>query len=232
MKRIVKLLSVATLMMGMTFCANAQEYLRQAVYINGNIPTGSFASDVNSSTVPLYTTDMGKDASVGFGVGYRASYRFDVGVGLVAPYLQADLLWNTIGSNLNEQYRQAKSQNTPTYFNIPIQFGVSYLYDELWTEITPYAEFGLGTFQRTSWPDTRKYAYKSNFAFCFSLGVGAYFGSHVSAGLYYYGLGTHNIEYTSKTVDNLTTIERAAYDAADVETRNCGSLVLRIGFHF
>ncbi len=64
------------------------------------------------------------------------------------------------------------------------------------------------------------------------IGAGAYFGRHVSAGIYYYGLGKHTIEYTSKTVSDFTTVEQVAYEGSDVETRTLGQLALRIGFHF
>ena len=241
------MMCLAALMAGMGMTAQAQ--FRQSIFLNGNLPTGSFASDVTSnylntitgSNVPLGYTEIGKDASVGFGGGYRGSYRFDVGVGMVAPFLQADFYWNTISADLSEDYTQARAKGTPTYFNIPIQVGVSYLYDELWNDITPYIEFGLGadflfitqegpfTINQT---DYAKLAYKPSGAFSFSIGLGAYFGNHVSAGLYYYGFGKHTIEYTNSTVNNLDAVSRTAYQTGDVETRTAGSLALRIGFHF
>ena len=240
MKKIVKVMSLAALMVGMSFGANAQ--LRQSIYLNLNAPVGGWSQDVTSNHgLPLTYTEIGKDASAGFGLGYRASYRFDVGVGLVAPFAQADFFWNTISGDLSDAFTQARAKATPTYFNIPIQLGISYLYDELWNNITPYAEFGLGTdllMITSEGPftiggiDYGKYGYKTNAAFAFSLGVGAYFGEHVSAGLYYYGMGKHTIEYNKSTYDGLNTIERGLYDNGDVETRTVGSLTLRIGFHF
>lgn len=247
MKKAFTMICFAALMAGMGMTAQAQ--FRQSIFLNGNLPTGDFASSVTSnyistltgSNVPLGYTEIGKDASIGFGGGYRASYRFDVGVGMVAPFAQADFYWNTISSSLSEDYTQARAKGTPTYFNIPIQVGVSYLYDELWNDITPYAEFGLGAdfmFITKEGPFTisqvqyGKLAYKPSGAFSFSIGLGAYFGKHVSAGLYYYGFGKHTIEYTNGTVDDLNPIARTAYETGDVETRTAGSLALRIGFHF
>lgn len=241
MKRIVKVLSLTALMVSMSFGAQAQ--FRQSIFLDLDLPLGGFASDVTSNHgVPLTYTEIGKDASAGFGLGYRASYRFDVGVGMVAPFVQADFLWNTISGDLSDEYTQARSKATPTYFNIPIQVGITYFYDELWNNIIPYGEFGLGAdlmiitaegpFSPTTGVNIMKYGYKMNSAFSFSVGAGAYFGEHVSAGLYYYGLGKHTIAYSSSTYNSLSAIEKTAYDNGSVETRTSGALALRIGFHF
>lgn len=239
MKKTVKVLCLAALLLGVGSAAQAQSYLRQSVYLNGNIPTGNFGSSVSSdhATVPLTYTEIGKDASVGFGFGYRVSYRFDVGVGEVAPFINVDFLWNTIGGSWSDKYSDAYF-TTPTYFNIPLMAGVSYIYDELpWSDIKAYGEFGIGTdllwITKEGGTDkttniNMEYAYKANFAFAFMLGAGAFFGEHVSAGIYYYGLGTHNIDYTESTIEDhaltTTTLPRSR--------RSVGSVMLRIGFHF
>ncbi len=241
---IVKLICVAALTMGLGNVSNAQ--FRQSIYLNGNLPTGSFAGNVSSShsNVPLGYEEIGKDAAIGFGLGYRASYRFDVGVGEVAPWAQADFIWNMIGSNWRKQYLDY-DYKTPTYFNIPVLAGVSYFYDELWNDITPFGEFGVGTDLLMITREgkgvkenngTLYYAYKPNFALAWMVGAGAWFGRHVSAGLYYYGLGTHPIDYTKRTLDknSIAAAQLAANNALNHgrETRNIGSLALRIGFHF
>lgn len=257
MKRTVKVLCLASLMIGIGLNTSAQ--FRQSFFFNVNVPTGDFASKVtptdqrassampiDTKAVPLGYSEMGKNASTGFGLGYRASYRFDVGVGMVAPFLQADLFWNTIGSDLSNEYREARADNTPTYLNVPIQIGASYLYDQLWNDITPYAEFGIGldgmfitSEGACHWTDpntgntlnSKKYSYQPSFAIAYSLGIGAYFGRHVSAGLYYYGLGNHNIDYTQATLNDMDTDSRNYY-LANPTSRNIGSFALRLGFHF
>jgi hypothetical protein len=242
MKKIVKVLCLGALFIGMGTIANAQ--LRQSVYINGNIPTGDFASSASdgpvliaayNTGVPLTYEQIGKDATLGFGFGYRASYRFDVGVGLVAPYANVDFLWNTISSKWSEKYSDAY-MSSPTYFNIPLLVGVTYIYDEMpWNDISLFGEFGIGTdfFLITSEgsSDNIKLAYKSTFAFAWQLVVGAFFGEHVSVGLHYYGLGTHNIDYTSGTREDVPAAA-AQQDAGGRQRRSVGSLMLRIGFHF
>lgn len=245
MKQIAKVMTIAAL--ALTLSVGAQAQFRQSVFFNANLPVGGFASNVGDHLLlPLGYTEIGKDASFGFGLGYRASYRFDVGVGMVAPFAQADFFWNTISASLSEEYTQARSKSTPTYFNIPVQLGVSYLYDELpWSDITAFAEFGIGADMLFITPEgpctyttagvsatTLKLAYKPTTAIAFSIGAGAYFGRHVSAGIYYYGLGKHNIEYTSSTFDKLDAASQLAYNSGDVQTRTVGSLALRIGFHF
>ena len=147
MKKTVKVLCLTAMLIGVGSAAQAQ--FRQSVYLNGNIPTGDFASDASTVSdgtiaalvgngVPLTYEQVGKDASVGFGLGYRASYRFDVGVGMVAPFANVDFLWNTISGKWRDKYSDAY-YSTPTYFNIPFLAGVTYIYDELpWDDISAY----------------------------------------------------------------------------------------------
>ncbi len=228
--------------------ANAQ--FRQSIFLNGALPTGQFASKVSadrgllSGTVPLFREEIGKAATPGFGLGYRASYRFDVGMGEVAPFVQVDVFWNFIKSEWSDKYIQAKGK-APNYFNVPVMVGVSYLYDELWNDITPYAEFGVGAdlciigSEKVSAINpidnktyTYTYSYKPNVALSWMFGIGSYFGRHVSAGVYYYGLGKHVVSYTTKTYNSFDEISKAAIDKGSVPTRTVGELALRIGFHF
>lgn len=240
MKKSVKIMCLVALALGIGTAAQAQ--LRQSVYLNGTIPTGDFASSISMpvDVVPLTITNIGKDASAGFGLGYRASYRFDVGMGMVAPFVNADFLWNPIAGKWRDLYSDMHYGKT-TYINIPVQLGVSYIYDELpWPDIAAYGEFGLGTdllwITSEGKGDGNEYfAYKMDFAFAWSIGLGAYFGRHFSAGIHYYGLGKHNIDYTDGTIDD-NTIARAqdiAMRASNTrERRTAGAMMLRIGFHF
>lgn len=238
MKKVVKTLFLTAMLMGIGTAAQSQTYLRHSIFLNGNIPTGDFASSAsaNSATpngVPLTITQIGKDASIGFGLGYRANYHFNVGVGQVAPFLGIDFLWNTLGGGWSEKYSDSY-MSTPTYFNIPILFGVSYIYDQLpWPSIRAFGEFGLGTDflwitseGKGDVEDGERYYYKGGFAFSFMLGAGCYFGEHVSAGLYYYGLGTHEIDYTQATE------KQHSMAGIGRQRRSVGSVMLRIGFHF
>ena len=241
---IIRLFCLAALILGTGTVANAQ--FRQSVYLNGNLPTGSFAGNVGSNwtTVPLTYENIGRDASLGFGLGYRVSYRFDVGMGEVAPYAGVDVFWNMIGKDWRNRYMDA-DYKTPTYFNIPVLAGVSYFYDELWNDITPFGEFSVGADMLMITREgkasgysngTLYYAYKPSFAMAWMIGAGAWFGRHVSAGIYYYGLGTHPVDYTAKTLDkNATAAAQLQLNEAlnhGREKRTVGSLALRIGFHF
>ena len=243
MNRIVKVMCLTAVLALVGTSVNAQ--FRQSIFLNGALPTGQFASKVNSDrgllsgTVPLYREEIAKAATPGFGLGYRASYRFDVGMGEVAPFAQADVFWNFIKSEWSDKYIQAKGK-APNYFNIPVMVGVSYLYDELWNDITPYAEFGVGAdlfiigSEKAFFADNKTYtfSYKPTAALSWMIGAGAYFGRHVSAGLYYYGLGKHVIGYTNKTYNSFSELEKAVVDAGAIPTRTVGELALRIGFHF
>lgn len=241
MKKTVKLLCLTALMAFVGVSAQAQ--FRQSVFLNGALPTGQFAKDVNTDRgdqVPLLREEIGKDATPGFGLGYRVSYRFPVGMGEVAPFAQADFFWNFIGSKWSDKYIQAKGKS-PNYFNIPIMLGVSYLYDELWNDITPYAEFGVGgdlfiigseKVVNSLDNKTYTYGYKPTITMSWMVGLGAYFGRHVSAGIYYYGLGKHVVSYTDKTYKSFDALTQAKIDAGAIPTRTVGEFALRIGFHF
>ena len=172
------------------------------------------------------------------------SYRFDVGMGEVAPFVQADAYWNMISKTWRKKYLDANA-SAPSYINVPIMAGVSYLYDELWNDITPYAEFGIGADMmfitgegagKINGVEYKRFAYKPSTSLSWMLGLGAYFGRHVSAGIYYYGMGTHTIDYTSSTLKNnmlaKTQLDTDRAINAPRQTRSVGSFVLRLGFHF
>lgn len=246
--RFVTAVCLAALLFGAGNIAQAQ--FRQSIFLNGAIPTGQFGSKVSADRgiiqfdplsyaqygLPLYREEIAKAVTPGFGLGYRISYRFDVGVGEVAPFAQADFFWNLSGSEWSDRYIQAKAK-APNYYNIPVMLGVSYLYDELWNDITPFAEFGVGgdlliIGREKSEKFKYTYAYKPTVSLSWMMGVGAYFGRHVSAGLYYYGLGKHIINYTNGTYDKFNSVEQAWVDAGSIPTRTVGELAIRIGFHF
>ncbi len=239
-----KVLCVAVLLLATGISAQAQfRHFRQSIYLNGVLPTGDFASTVDASHnfVPLTNEQIGKAAIVGFGAGYRASYRFDIGMGEVAPFIGADLFWNMISSEWSDKYLNA-NMTTPSYMNIPVLAGVSYNYDELNTRfpIIPFGEFGVGAdmFIITREGTTAKtnsstyYAYKPSISVAWMLGAGVYLGNYVSVGVYYYGLGKHTIDYTDRCLDknSVAALQNAA--ATIRQTRNIGEMALRIGFHF
>lgn len=244
MNKIVKVFCFAAAMLFAGTAANAQ--FGQSIYLNGNLPVGDFAHKVNTThkNVPLTYEEIGKAASAGFGLGYRASYRFDVGFGDVAPFVQADVFWNTISSDWNKKYLDAEYK-TPYYFNVPAMAGVSYFYTGLWNDITPFAEFGVGAdlfiitregLGAKENNGTLYYAYKPTVTMAWNVGLGAWFGRHVSAGIYYYSLGTHPIDYTSRTLDvNSVALAQVNLDKLlgnGRQLRTLGSFALRIGFHF
>jgi len=239
-----KVLCVAVLLLATGITAQAQfRHFRQSIYLNGVLPTGGFASDVDAShtIVPLTNEQIAKAAIVGFGAGYRASYRFDIGMGEVAPFIGADLFWNMISGEWSDKYLNA-NMTTPSYMNIPVLAGVSYHYDELNSRfpIIPFGEFGVGadmliiTREGTSVsnnPNTY-YAYKPSIDVAWMLGAGVYLGNYVSVGVYYYGLGKHTIDYTDRCLDK-NSIAAAQNALATVrQTRTVGEAALRIGFHF
>lgn len=251
MKQIVKILCAGVLFLALGAATQAQESgLRHSIFLNGNIPTGDFGSRASivahpsftpaaaySTGVPLTYEQIGQDASMGFGLGYRASYAFPIGTGFVSPFASIDILWNTIAGEWSDKYANAH-YSTPTYFNIPILAGINYTYEEVWDNITPFGEFGVGTdflwitAEGDSENDNAYFAYKPTFAFSWMIGAGVYFGKYVSAGLYYYGMGKHTIDYTDGTIeDNVNAATQVSTETVR-QQRTVGSLMLRVGFHF
>ncbi|MCQ2278045.1 MAG: PorT family protein [Bacteroidales bacterium] len=241
----IKSLCIAIVMLAMGINANAQ--FESSVYLNLGLPTAQFGGKAdNSATAPLLTKDnIGTTATAGFGLGGRASYLFDVGFGEVAPFANIDFQWNQIKSTYRDAYATADANaKTPSYFNIPIFLGINYRY-ELTDVFKPFAEFGLGTdffliSREQVNNSTLRYNVKNSFAW--EIGAGCFFGRHVSAGIYYYGLGKHRITYNEKRTEiNGLTVEQVnqagqlidpTFDCNKTQLRSIGELMLRIGFHF
>ena len=76
-----------------------------------------------------------------------------------------------------------------------------------------------------------KLRYQTTCNVAWQIGLGSFFGQHVSAGLHYSGYGKHAVKYTSATEVPTALV---AEDAADTktQTRSVGLFSLRIGFHF
>ncbi len=135
----------------------------------------------------------------------EAGANFTIGGSYVSKYQQKDtIIFNTVIQPEGKY---------DYYYNLPAWVGSGSVRAQL---------------QMKGWNALVEYAYKANFAFAWMIGAGAYFGQHVSAGLYYYGLGTHNIDYTENTLDE----HLLSASALPRERRSVGSVMLRIGFHF
>lgn len=247
----IKSLCIAIVMLAMGINANAQ--FESSVYLNFGLPTAQFGGkpDLSSNIAelrsePFLSKDhIGSTATPGFGIGGRACYHFDVGVGEVAPFVNLDFQWNQLKSSYRDAYVEADPEaKSPVYFNIPIMLGISYRY-ELTDVLKPFAEFGLGTdflfITKERIKDiTLKYNVKN--AFAWEIGAGCFFGRHVSASVHYYGLGKHVITYNEKrtdvggqTIEQINQIHQATnpeFNCNKAELRSIGNLMLRIGFHF
>lgn len=236
-KYIYRVLAVCAMIFASGTTMQAQ--FEQSFFLNGALPTAQFNDAVNIDGLsapepycPLTKTQVGKGASVGLGAGYRMGYKFDVGFGYVTPYVNVDIFWNQLKSEYRDAFTMAACDK-PNYFNIPVYMGINYRYD-LTTIFTVFGEFGLGPdflmITGEGWGKDnnpvlaemgfyKNLRYSSSAHFAWQVGVGSYFGKHVSLGIHYYGLGKHVIEYSN--IEN----------SLPVELRNLGMLALRIGFH-
>lgn len=250
----IKSLCLAVAFVFSGFAANAQlTHLEQSVFLNFNAPSPNFGGDLSNepfSGVPLTRFRAGSCAGFGFGLGYRITYRFDVGFGEISPYIHADANLNWVKSDIRDDFMTKANDGTaPKYINIPIFVGVNYRYqlDEIFT---PFAEFGLGPdfFFITKEKGTVNtpinqldgttetigdfnLKYQSSSKFAFQLGLGCYFGEHVSVSFHYSGYGKRAIKYTAKTEIPEALAEIEAADTG-VQSKNVGLFSFRIGFHF
>ncbi|MBR1793215.1 MAG: outer membrane beta-barrel protein [Bacteroidales bacterium] len=218
-----KSIVMAAVLIACSATANAQ--LESGIYFDLTIPTGSFAKDVNA--IPFGQSNIGKDAVVGIGATYRASYDFDIQVGHIAPFAEISLLWNRISSDNRDQFDKVDG-SAPNYFNIPLMLGINYKYplNEL---LQPYGEFGIGTdlfmTSKESFKGplgTVKYKYSSTFNLCWQIGAGVIVGQYFSAGLTYMNMGRHKMKHSSSS------------DGGNIgtEKRSLGAVMVRLGFHF
>ncbi|MBR1644946.1 MAG: hypothetical protein IJ684_06230 [Bacteroidales bacterium] len=220
----------------MTFtCRTAQAQLEISGFLGGLLPAAAFnddASNVNPLAPVLGVTNIGKEASVGFSLGARASYRFDIGYGEVAPFANVDFMLNRVSGDYRDAIERLKGDPT-SYINIPVLVGVQYSYP-LDETFRPFAEFGLGFdmffvgaegWKKADDPIAKPYyKYNVNNTFAWEVGAGCFFGKFFSAGLYYYGLGKHAIDYNKKSTPYIQLAEN--------ELRTIGNWALRLGFHF
>ena len=237
---ITKSLCVLALLFFASFGAKAQlSHLVQSVYMNANFPSINFNDRMTTMTVPMNKDFIGTEAITGVGLGYRISYRFDIGFGEVSPYVHADFNWNSIRGDLRDMYIDS-SCSAPAYFNIPVYVGVNYRYQM--TEIfTPFAEFGIGydlmlvTKEGGSTTVAPTLKYQTSGAMGWQIGAGSFFGQHVSAGLHFSGYGKHVMEYNNNTANDLQAWDAAngtsLYDTSKPK-RRIGVFSIRIGFHF
>ena len=249
----IKFLCIAVAFVFSGFAANAQlTHLEQSVFLNFNLPGSEFNDDLQNGLllsgqdIPLTRYNVGKGAGFGFGFGYRISYRFDVGFGEVSPYIHADLMWNRSNSDIRDKFLDIDGK-APHYINLPLYVGINYRY-QLTDIFTPFAEFGLGpdflfiTKEKgtVTWTDDAgakqgyefNFKYKTTTSLAWQVGLGCYFGQHVSASLHYSGYGKHPIKLKKgETEQNSLMIPTFATDAK-TQNRSLGLFSLRIGFHF
>ena len=236
----IKSLCLALVLFCAGFSAKAQQ-TETSVFINATLPVGQFNDQVELTEfgqfTPMNRTNVAQAAAGGLGFTARFGMWFDVGVGQLQPFVEASFLWNNSRKYVRDIYdnneRNDSMQSYPTapqYFNIPVMLGLKYRYD-ITADLRPFAELGIGydllIITKNGYPSER-YSYKMNDTIKTGLRIdslGTYLGEHVSASLFYMGLGSHRIEYTSKSF-------KPEGDDFNATKRSLGVLGLRVGFHF
>lgn len=259
---IFKTLAVAALFLFSGFTANAQ--FEFSLYFVGGLPTGDLNTKVPQDANGVYGNYMGmlgksyvmNESTALLGAGFRFGYHIGINnseYGEIAPFVEFAGLWNRPKSGIRDQFDIAQN-DYPHYINIPIYIGAQYRYP-VTDIIKPFAEFGIGydllfiTSEYGKDPSglikRDDYQYSTSGSFSWQLGLGCYFSNYVSVGLYYYGLGSHKIDYKNFKVDELTGIINNDGDGThiynrlalneDLNTnaiRKYGMFALRLNFHF
>ena len=161
----------------------------------GTMPMGDFAE---ASTPPLifapsiYGFGDSGNAVYGAGLGFKAGYQFDFGMGI---FVGVDAMWNQLNKDMRTCYND-RSKTKPNYANFPITLGLDYkcyfgkvfgLYAE------GAAGVGLLFVTPEGWSDNMT-DYKLSTAFAWQAGGGILLGEHISMGVHYYMCGNHEIE--------------------------------------
>lgn len=243
-----KCLCVAIAMFFAGFGLQAQE-LEFSGYFNGFLPVAQFNDAVelmpSDNFTPINRTNIATGASAGIGATLRVGMWLDVGAGNgLLPFAECSFLWNSTKSKYRDIYDKNELNGTlqatpeiPNYFNVPILIGLKYRYD--FTDIIrPFAEASIGfdvmlvssngyrgvTYEGID--NYMHYTYKLSGAMAWTVGAGTYLGENVSVGLYFIDLGSHRMEYASRSYRDSDD------NSFSVEKRRIGELALRIGFHF
>lgn len=191
----------------------------------GAMPMGNFAK---VSTPPLLSpsiTAFGENngnAVMGAGMGFKAGYQFDFGMGI---FISVDAVWNQLNKDMRTSYNDA-SKTKPNYINSPIMLGLDYkcyfggvfgLYAE------GAAGIGLMYVTPEGWSDNMT-NFKLSTAFSWQAGGGILLGEHFSLGVHYYMYGNHSIE-----IKDPTTVQSLFISP---RKQNVGNLVFRLGLVF
>lgn len=189
----------------------------------GALPVGEFAANPPQSGpillgYPSILTTYG-NASMGAGLGFKADYHFDFGLGI---FISVDAIWNQLNSTEREKYNQVK-KTKPNYINFPIMLGLSYkCYFGNFFGLYAEGGAGLGLMYVTpeGWSDDLTEFRLSN-AFAWQAGGGILLGKHISLGVHYNMLGNHSIEIKDPSILQ-TVVLPARKQKAEVLTFKLG----------
>lgn len=163
----------------------------------GALPTGEFSENAPYTQLigtlggPSILTTYG-NASMGAGMGFKADYHFNFGLGI---YISVDAIWNQLNSTVRKDY-DAVQKTKPNYLNFPIMLGLSYKC-YFGNVFGLYAEGGAGIGLMYVTPEgwnNNITEYRLSNAFAWQAGGGILLGKHISLGVHYNMLGNHNIE--------------------------------------
>lgn len=261
--------------MFLSVIAFAQKPVRFGVYLGEATPLGNLGQgDAIIKTPDYQYGDISRYAflfergtqgyaGVGGNVGFDVTYNLPVkGLGVFGG---VDFFVNTNNSDINSYFNDWQKQiekeigissasfNLPNVINIPILFGLNYLYNfnniiGVWGEAGMGPNFRLitdytqeikytalqvtpdGSYDKETW----NCDYKSATTLGFKIGAGAMLWNRMSIGLDFYSLGSAKIEGNYEYKLGVKIVE-ATTDDDDFKTDKAFSsseLVVRVGYHF
>ena len=186
-----------------------------------NATTPSILSGITGPSVMLFGENNG-NAVMGAGMGFKAGYQFDFGMGI---FVNVDAVWNQLNKDMRLSYNDVK-KTKPNYVNAPIMLALDYkcYFGDVFGL---YAEGGAGVdllyVTPEGWSDNMT-NFKLSTAFSWQAGGGILLGEHFSLGVHYYMYGNHSIE-----IKDPTTVQSLFISP---RKQNVGNLVFRLGLVF
>ncbi|MBR1798636.1 MAG: outer membrane beta-barrel protein [Bacteroidales bacterium] len=213
-------------------------------------PQGKYAdamADFNNNVLRWGVIDKSNKGGAGLGASVGGSYRFDMGITDFGIVLAADVMFNSLNTDIydyfdemveaNENTYKEFSVSTPVYFNIPVTAGLNYQ-KGVSTDIDLYGEAGIGLnfrklttaiiYSNTGSSDQEETTtFETSTSFAFRFGAGMVFKKKYVLSLDYYLCGSSRL--ASETVTEVNGRQSGSPESEKHGNINPSILALRLG---
>ena len=239
----MKIKSIATAFMAV-FSFTSVFAQSSVLSVGVGFPSGDFAGDEFDRNVILGEGKQGGAAN-GFNVGYK--FLSPLSSPEFQWFFSADFFYNGLISDISDEIEDdLKDGKMPSYINIPVMAGLNYTIANINSDVSLYAEGGVGVNMRhirklegtatdiyVSGYGTididMEYSFDKAFLFAFQLGAGATIKDKFTIGLNYFNLGNEKVRYKiSAEAEGYSDTEKGKSD----KKLSANILALRVGFKF